>query len=102
MRIKVGKYTLCSDPYSLWIEEEHIVKKGKNKGEVTNTRVAGYSPTFETLISSFTANKVMDSDAGNLKELLSLLKTIMDDVETINRAAFEKDFKKGNKKRKEC
>lgn len=93
MKIAVGKYTLRSDRYAMWIDEEVEVQKGKNKGEKRVQRIAGYSSDFKSLLSSFTRHKVVDNDAETVEELLSVLSDIMDDIEEVNRVAFERDFR---------
>ena len=92
MKIQVGKYTLNSDSYCMWITEEREINKGKNKGNVRNKRMSGYARTFRFLLNSFVSKKVMGSDAESLEDLLKLLEQIMADIEEVNRAAFEHDF----------
>ena len=79
MEIKVGKYTLCSDQWSMWIEEEYSYKseKGKNKGKkVTDTRrVAGYSQNFPQLLKSFEEHRYRNSDAREVKQVLEQFAT---------------------------
>ena len=77
MEIKVGRYTLCSDQWQMWIEEEYTYKgkKGKNDGKmVTETRkVAGYSQNLWQLLKSFNENRYRNSDAKEMKEILDTL-----------------------------
>ena len=93
MEIKIGKYILRSDKYSMWIDEEHIVKEGKTKGRTVTKRVAGYSTTFEGLLRSFIEVKHRDNDAKTVKELLSVLKRTAEDTELIKKTALKEDFK---------
>ena len=93
MRIEIGKFTLQSDSYCMWIEEavQYKGKDGKPKTKIE--RVAGYSTTFDNLMRSFCRNKVLDSDATSILELLEVLKQTMDDMENFRATAVEKDFK---------
>ena len=93
MEIKIGKYILRSDKYSMWIDEEHEVQKGKNKGKVVTRKVAGYSNTFDQLLKSFIAVKHRDNDAQTITELLKVLKQTADDTEMIKKTALKNDFK---------
>lgn len=93
MTIKIGKYTLHSDSYSMWIDEEYTISKGKNKGKTDIRRIAGYSTSLKNLLSSFRRNKTMGSDAEDLEGFLEVLKTTFEDMDAINREAVEKDFK---------
>ena len=74
MEIKVGKYTLYSDQWSMWIEEEYTYtgSKGKNAGKkVTESRrVAGYSQNFQQLMKSFAERRYRNSDAKDVKQML--------------------------------
>lgn len=95
MKIKIGKYILCSDSLCMWIAEEYATKKGG----VRSKRVAGYSNTIETLLQSFARNKLLNSDAESIEVLLLHLRQIMTDIEEINRVAFEKDFRLAERKK---
>lgn len=90
MKIRVGKYILRSDPYCMWIDEEYTQKNGKT----ATKRVGGYSPTLTTLLSSFRQKKVLSSDAESLEELIEVLRAVMTDMDNLNRAAVEEDFKR--------
>ena len=93
MDIRVGKYILRSDQYSMWIEEEYIKRKGDAKGEPATRRVAGYSSNFENLMRSFAENQARNNDAKTIGELLRILKQTVDDIEAFRTAAVKKDFK---------
>ena len=94
MRIQVGKFTLCSDSYSMWITEECEISKGKNKGQMDTRRVAGYSTSLKNLSRSLMESKVLGSDAESLKELIEVLRVTFEDMVELNREAVENDFKK--------
>jgi hypothetical protein len=90
MKIRVGKYILRSDPYCMWIDEEYEQKNGKTAVK----RVAGYSPTLTTLLKSFRQHKVLSSDAESLEELIEALRLVMTDMDELNKAAVENDFRR--------
>ncbi len=90
MKIRVGKYILRSDPYCMWIDEEYEQKNGKTAVK----RVAGYSPTLTTLLRSFRQHKVLSSDAESLEELIEALRLVMTDMDELNKAAVENDFRR--------
>lgn len=93
MEIRVGKYILKSDRYSMWIEEEHEVKEGKTKGKKVTKRVAGFTSNFDLLLRDFVRVKHRDNDAQTVKELLEILKKTAEDTEQIKKAALKEDFK---------
>ena len=57
--IKIAKdFRLCQDKWCCWIEQEvttDVRKQGKKTGETRKVwrRVAGYSPTYESLFKDF-------------------------------------------------
>lgn len=93
MKIQVGKYTLCSDNYCMWINETCTVKEGKHSGEPYEKRVAGYSTDLRRLLKSFRDNKVNESDAETIEALLEDLARLMDDMCELDRSAFKHDFR---------
>lgn len=93
MKIQVGKYTLRSDQFCMWIDEEHT----RESGEKVTRRVTGYATSFRTLLSSFRQRKVMGVDAESLVELINALSVIMSDMDELNKAAVEKGFKLAKK-----
>lgn len=90
MKIRVGKYILRSDPYCMWIDEEYEQKNGKTAVK----RVAGYSPSLTTLLRSFRQKKVLSADAESLEELIEALRLVMTDMDELNKAAVENDFRR--------
>lgn len=77
MKIDLGKYRLCSDSYSMWIEKK-VVKKNK----VTWPIVTGYCSKWEDLFNSFMNRAIRDSHATTAKQLLK-------DVELAKRDALK-------------
>lgn len=93
MNIKLGKYTLHSDGFCMWIDEEYIIENGKNKGKTGQRRIAGYATTFSNLMSSFKRRKICGLEAESIDELLNGLKKIEEDMEALRTRALEEDFK---------
>lgn len=93
MEIRIGKYILRSDKYSMWIDEEYTVQEGKTKGKKVTKKVAGYSTTFENLLHSFIQVKHRDNDAKSVKELIEIMKKTAEDTELIKKTALKEDFK---------
>ena len=99
MEIKVGRYTLMSDMYCMWIMEEYYLpNRGDGDGAFANRKVAGYSFDFNSLMKSFMDRKVRVSGAKELDELLADLHQIYDDMLAFRDAAVREDFKKLDKK----
>ena len=96
MEIKAGKYTLLSDQWSMWIEEEYSYegKKGRNKGKlvIEKRRVAGYSPDFKSLLNSFEKRKMRNSDAKSMKEILVTISEAEKDMIFLVKKAYEENF----------
>lgn len=86
MNIKIGKYRLRSDQYSMWITEEYVKEQGRHKGETAEKRVAGYAESFEVLLRQFVTDRVMDSDAESLETLLEQLSRTIDEGVAIAKA----------------
>lgn len=89
MNIKVGNFTLRSDPYNLWITE---TKKSKD-GKEYEAKVAGYSPTFQGLLTSFIKKEIRKSDAKSFDELYADIEKLEKRLEEINKLC-----KKGGRK----
>ena len=82
MKITVGKYTIYSDKWSVWINEkfETIDKKTKQPtGKYEERKVAGYCNTLERTLEDFIDKKFMGSDAEDLEAVLKALR----DAETV-------------------
>lgn len=94
MKIKVGRFTLCSDSMSLWINEEYEIAKGKHAGETEERRVAGYSTSLKNLLRSFRDAKVGGSDAESLEELIEVLRAVYEDMEHLYRCGVEEGLQK--------
>ena len=93
MEIKVGKYTLKSDRYSTWIEEEYKSEDEKTKGKTMTRRVAGYCQSFNRLLEDFIDKGIKDSDAKSVEEALSVLCKATRDAKKISKEAAEKNFR---------
>ena len=95
MKIQIGKFTLRSDQYSYWVEEEYIGKDAKTGKEKKQTkRVAGYSTTLEQLYRSFVQHKFRSSEAETVKELIADLKQVEQDIIEIRKTATKEGFKR--------
>lgn len=94
MKIQVGKYIINSDKLNWWIDEEYEISKGKHKGETDIRHLTGYCWTFEKCLKNFRERTLGESGATTLLELLEALRSIFEDMDTINRAKFEADVKK--------
>lgn len=70
MEVKVGVYTIHSEPSCMWITQEVKVKSGKNKGKVYEERVAGYVMNWEQLMEDFATKAYRRSGAKEVKQLL--------------------------------
>lgn len=94
MEIRVGKFILRSDQYSMWIDEEYQ-SKGKNgkPGRVQTRKVAGYKRTISQLYDSFIGHKFRSSEATTVAELLKDLKQLEQDLSEIRKTAVKEDFK---------
>ena len=101
MDIKVGKYSLRSDMYSLWVEEEYEGKDANDKPKKAKRRVAGYAGNMEILTRQFCEHRYKDSDAETVRELLKILTQTFEDMKTLNEAAVKNDFKIIRKLQKE-
>lgn len=94
MEIRVGKFILRSDQYSLWIDEEYTSKgKSGKPGRVQTRKVAGYSRTLAQLYNSFIGHKFRCSEATTVAELLKDLKQLEQDISEIRKTAVKEDFK---------
>lgn len=94
MEIRVGKFILRSDMYSLWIDEEYT-SKGKNgkAGKVQTRRVAGYAPNIDILVRQFVAHRHMASEAQTVEQLIKELKQTAEDAALIKKTAVANDLK---------
>lgn len=92
MKISIGKYTIKSDPYNLWIEEEYIAKSKKKDGtEVEKLRgrnITGYHKTWESLIQSFIGRGIGRSDAEDVKKLMADIADVKRDAIMLSIAAY--------------
>lgn len=94
MKIKVGKYTLrTEDQFSMWIEEEFHGKDRLGRPRVYTRRISGYHKDFKSLLETFCQRRICCSDAQDMKELLTDLNQIYQDMKVLNDTAVKEDFK---------
>ena len=93
MKIQVGRYTLESDLYSMWISEECEGKDANGKPKKSTRRVAGYARDMKNLTSQFCDHKYKSSDAETMRELLKVLTQTFEDMKALDEAAVKKDFR---------
>ena len=102
MDIRVGKYVLRSDQYSIWIEEEYVSKgKDGKPGKKQTRKVAGYTDSIDNLIRQFVAHKHRASEAQTMTELIKELKQIAEDAVMLKKTAVANDLKAMRKTAKE-
>lgn len=80
MEIKIGKYTLCSDQWSMWIEEEYSYEGKGGKKKNGTRRVAGYCGDFRQLMRSYCQHKYRGDGAKEMREALNVLADTEKDV----------------------
>ena len=93
MEIKIGKYTLKSDGFCMWIDEEYEIKTGKTKGKKGVRRIAGYASNLDNLIRQFIDHRHKASEATTVAELLKEMQQMAEDAELIRKTALKEDFK---------
>lgn len=93
MEIKVGKYTLRSDKFSMWLEEEYVSQEEKTKGKLMTKQVAGYCCSWKSLLDDFIDKKIEGSDAQSIKELIEVIKQAVEDAKSLNERAIKEDFR---------
>ena len=76
MEIKRGKYTLKSDRWCFWIEEEYINKKGKK--DIRN--VSGYYADIEQLANGLANHTLGESEATSMRKLIDDVRSIKQKV----------------------
>ena len=102
MEIRVGKYILRSDQFTLWIEEEYISKgKDGKPGKKQTRKVAGYTDNIDNLIRQFVAHKHRASEATTMTALIKELKQIAEDAAELKKTAVANDLKAMRKIAKE-
>lgn len=102
MEIRIGKFILCSDQYSLWVMEEYQSKgKDGKPGRVQKRKVAGYTNNIDNLIRQFCAHKHMASEATTVEQLIKEWKQIAEDAAMLKKTAVANDLKAMRKTAKE-
>lgn len=93
MEIKSGRYTLKSDKFSMWLEEEYISEEEKSKGKLMTRRVAGYCTSLEALFQDFIDQKLKDNDAKSVEEVIKILDKASKEVRQIGKDAAKGKFR---------
>ena len=88
MEITSGKYTLKSDRFCVWIEQEVKTEKGK----IRHQRITGFYRDFGLLLDNFIDLRVKDSDASDMKQLLAEIESATKDAKKIAREAYKGKF----------
>lgn len=88
MEIKIGRYTLKSDRFSCFIEQEFTQENGK----VGQRRVTGYFRDIGSLLDDFIDTRTKDSDATELKQVLAEIESALKDAKKIARESVKADF----------
>ena len=94
MKIQVGKYTINSDQFCLWITQPKTAKKKDGTEYESEERVAGYSANFQQLLDSFASRKIRGSEARTAEQLLKDLAGIECDIQGIISAVNKNAVKK--------
>lgn len=88
MKIKTGKFTLKSDRFGAWIEQEVKTEKGKTRHQ----RITGYYRDFGLLLDNFIDLRTKDSDASDMKQVLAEIESATKDAKKIAREAYKGKF----------
>ena len=83
MEIEVGKYTIHSDRYCMWITESVKTKRKDAKTEVIEKKVAGYSINAEQLLDSFIEYGVRDAPSKTIETYLKHVAKVERDAKRI-------------------
>ena len=93
MEIKIGVYTIRSDKFCIWIEQDFEVTEGKAKGTIVSRRITGYYRSLEKLLDDFIDVALKDSDAKSVEEALAILCKATKDASRIAKESIKKDFR---------
>lgn len=88
MEIRIGKFTLKSDRFCAWIEQEVKTEKGKSRHQ----RITGYYRDFGLLLDNFIDLRTKDSEASELKQVLAEIESATKDAKKIAREAYKGKF----------
>ena len=88
MEITSGKYTLKSDRFCAWVEQEVKMDNGK----IRHQRITGFYRDIGLLLDNFIDLRVKDSDATDLKQVLAEIEAAMKDAKKIAREAYKGKF----------
>lgn len=90
MKIPMGKFTLRSDAYCFWVEEECV---NEETGKKYNRRVAGYAGSLPLLYAQFAEHKFRNSDAETVRALLKELSQVSKDLAEVKTTAVKEGLK---------
>ena len=93
MEIKIGHYTLKSDKFCAWVEQDFEVTEGKAKGTIISRRITGYFRDFNKLLDDFIDVAIKDSDAQTVADALAILCKATKDAKRIAKEAVKNDFR---------
>ena len=88
MEIKTGKFTLKSDRFCCWLEQEVKTEKGHTR----NQRITGFYRDIGLLLDNFIDLRVKDSDASDMKQVLAEIESATKDAKKIAREAYKGKF----------
>ena len=92
MEIRIGHYTLKSDRYCAWLEQDFEVVEGKGKGNIVSRRITGYYRDLRRLLEDFIDMQIKDDDVESVQDAITKLTNAVDDAKAIARAAVKADF----------
>lgn len=81
MDIKRGKYTLKSDRWCFWVEEEYeFYDKKTDKTKVLTRNASGYYADIEQLANGLVDHLIGESDATSMRKLLEDIRGVKQKV----------------------
>jgi|TARA_Y100000310_G_scaffold248782_1_gene254727 hypothetical protein len=84
MEIRIGKYKISTDKYNFMIEEEVIPKRKRSEsGGQPYWIILGYYLTLEAACQRLLQYNVKDTDASDLKGVISCLKDSSENIANI-------------------
>lgn len=98
MEIEVGKYTLMSDQWSMWIDEKYEYTNKKGERTTGVRRCAGYSPNLWLLMEDFAERSTRESGAREMREVLDELASTERAMMKFINTAYKKKFALEEKK----
>ena len=93
MEIKIGHFTIKSDKFCAWLEQDFEVIEGKAKGTIVSRRITGYHLSFDKLLDDFVDTAIKDSDAKTVEDALAVLCKATKDAKRIAKESITNDFR---------